>query len=510
MNRGSGILLHPTSLPGPFGIGDLGPAAYEFIDFLAAARQTTWQILPLGPTGYGDSPYQTFSAFAGNPFLISPRALVDDGLLPASALDGVPAFPAQRVDYGAVIPYKQRLLAQAFAHYQVQAAPALRRAVDEFAARQQSWLAPFALFMALKDAHDGRPWTEWESDIAAREPDALARWGEKLAESVQRHSYNQYLFFHQWERLKGYAAGKGIQVIGDAPIFVAHDSADCWANRELFYLEPDGRPSLVAGVPPDYFAVTGQRWGNPLYRWDVMAADGYAWWIERLRMVLSTVDVLRLDHFRGFAAYWAIPGDAPTAEKGQWDPGPGIPFFAAVEQALGRLPIIAEDLGVITPDVVELRDRFGLPGMKVLQFAFDTFESGPNNPHLPHNFTANSVVYTGTHDNDTTVGWYATASPRDQEYARAYCRATGTEPAAVTWDIVQVAYASVAHTAVVPLQDLLGLGSEARMNQPGKSGGNWQWRCTPDMLTADLAARVKAASQLYGRGLEEGTPAPTP
>jgi len=499
MARGSGLLLHPTTLPGPYGIGDLGAAAYEFVDFLVAAGQSSWQILPLGPTGYGDSPYQTFSAFAGNPVLVSPRGLVDDGFLPTAALADAPAFPAERVDYGQVLPYKRRLLARAFAHYQQEASPDLRRAVDDFAAAQRSWIAPFALFMALKEAHDLQAWTAWEPGIAAHEPEAVRRWSERLAEAVQGHIYSQYLFFHQWDRLKAYAGGKGIRIIGDAPIFVAHDSADCWARRELFYLTPDGQPMFVAGVPPDYFAATGQRWGNPLYRWDAMAADGYAWWIERLRAALSVVDVLRLDHFRGFAGYWAIPGDAPTAETGTWEPGPGIPFFTAVEAALGRLPIIAEDLGVITPDVVALRDHFGLPGMKVLQFAFDAFESAPDNPHLPHNYGRNAVVYTGTHDNDTTAGWYATASPHEQEYARAYAACAGTDPAAVVRGLVRVAQASVAETAVIPLQDLLALGSEARMNRPGQPGGNWQWRYTAGMLTDALAAEMAALGHLYGR-----------
>ena len=494
MPRASGILLHPTSLPGPYGIGDLGPSAYRFVDVLAAAEQSYWQILPLGPTGYGDSPYQTFSAFAGNPSLVSPQLLVDDGLLPAPALDDAPSFPTDRVDYGRVIPYKRRLLEQAFAHYLRDGSPEARRAVEDFAAANRSWLAPFALFMALKDAHDGRPWTEWEPDIAAREPAALARWDEQLAHAIQGHIYSQYLFFQQWARLKGYAAEKGVRIIGDAPIFVAHDSADCWAHRELFYLEPDGQPSVVAGVPPDYFSATGQRWGNPLYRWDVMAADGYAWWIERLRAVLATVDVLRLDHFRGFAGYWAIPGDAPTAERGTWEPGPGAPFFAAVERALGRLPIIAEDLGVITPDVVKMRDRFGLPGMKILQFAFG---GGADNNDLPHNYTPNYVVYTGTHDNDTTAGWYATASPHEKEHLRAYANSDGVDPA---WDLIRLAYASVADTAVVPLQDLLGLGNEARMNLPARAGGNWQWRYTDGALTDGLASRVAELARLYGRG----------
>ncbi len=498
MTRASGILLHPTSLPGPCGIGDLGPAAYEFVDVLAAAGQSYWQILPLGPTGYGDSPYQTFSAFAGNPLLVSPQGLVEDGLLPAGALDDAPLFSAERVDYGRAIPYKTRLLERSFAHYQEEASPDLRRAVEEFAAARRAWLEPFALFMALKDAHGGRPWTEWESDIAAREPAALARWGERLAREARGHVYNQYLFFRQWTRLKEYAAGKSIRIIGDAPIFVAHDSADCWAHPELFYLEPDGRPTVVAGVPPDYFSATGQRWGNPLYRWDRMAATGYTWWIDRLRAVLTTVDVLRLDHFRAFAGYWAIPGDAPTAETGRWEPGPGIPFFEAVERALGRLPIIAEDLGVITPDVVALRDRFGFPGMKVLQFAFD---GGAENGDLPHNHERNYVVYSGTHDNDTSAGWYAAALPRERERLRAYANSCAgpDDAAAAAWDLVRLAYASVADSAIVPLQDMLGLGSEARMNLPGRPGGNWQWRYTAGTLTKDLSARVAALARLYGR-----------
>ena len=499
MARSSGVLLHPTSLPGQFGIGDLGTSAYRFVDFLSAAGQSYWQILPLGPTGYGDSPYQTFSAFAGNHMLVSPSLLVEEGLLPASALKDVPAFPVDHVDYGTVFPYKQRLLARAYALYRRQGPPALRHSVDDFAAAHASWLAPFALFMALKDAHDGRPWTLWEPDIAAREPKALARWSTRLESQIQGHMFNQYLFFHQWHRLKGYAESKGIRIIGDAPIFVAHDSADCWAHRELFFLEPDGKPALVAGVPPDYFSATGQLWGNPVYRWDVLAADGYRWWIDRLRQVLTTVDVLRLDHFRGFAAYWAIPGDAPTAETGTWEPGPGIQFFAAVKRALGKLPIIAEDLGVITPDVVKLRDRFGFPGMRVLQFAFGSTDEGAVNPHLPHNHVPNTIVYTGTHDNDTTAGWYAATTVRERRYVRRYVHSTRTDPAAVAWDLVRVAQASVAQTAVIPMQDLLRLGSTARMNVPGRPGGNWQWRFQPGDLTGELAAKVLQLTSLYGR-----------
>ncbi len=500
LSRASGVLLHPTSLPGPYGIGDLGPSAYQFVDFLAAAAQTYWQILPLGPVGAGNSPYQCYSAFAGNPLLISPRLLVDEGLLPDDALDGAPSFPVDHVDYEAVAVYKQRLLAEAHAHYRLRGTPALRRAMDDFVAAHRAWLEPFALYMALKDAHEGRPWTEWEPDIAAREPEAVAVWRSRLQEDVSCHCYSQYLFFHQWRRLKDYAAGKGIRVIGDAPIFVAHESADCWAAPELFWLRPDGRPSFVAGVPPDYFSATGQLWGNALYRWDVLTADGYRWWIERLRLLLATVDLLRLDHFRGFAGFWAIPGDAPTAETGHWEPGPGVPFFAAIQQALGRLPLIAEDLGVITPDVVRMRERFGFPGMRVLQFAFDAFEEGAGNPHLPHNHVRNSIVYTGTHDNDTTAGWYAGLPPRRRRYVRAYARSTRTGPDAVAWDLVRMAQASVAQIAVAPLQDLLGLGNMARMNLPGTPAGNWQWRFAAEALTEDLATRLAHLTRLFGRG----------
>src|SRR5579875_2416785 len=324
--RGSGILLHPTSLPGPYGIGDLGPEAYRFVDLLASARQTYWQMLPLGPVGYGESPYQAYSAFAGNTLLISPQRLVEEGLLLSDALDGAPQLPAHEVDYGAAGAYKQRLLDASFAHLERHASAEQRAEVEEFAAMQAGWLPDFALFMALKDVHEGAPWNEWEPEIAAHEQGALARWRERLAREIRFHAYAQYLFFKQWRALKDYATTQGIRIIGDAPIFVAHDSADCWVHRELFYLEPDGRPSLVAGVPPDYFSATGQLWGNPLYRWDAMARRGYTWWIERLRSALSMVDLLRLDHFRGFAGYWAIPGDAPTAEAGEWRPGPGAAF----------------------------------------------------------------------------------------------------------------------------------------------------------------------------------------
>jgi 4-alpha-glucanotransferase len=498
MSRSSGILLHPTSLPGAYGIGDLGPAAYRFVDELVAARQTYWQVLPLGPTSYGDSPYQTFSAFAGNPLLVSPELLVRDGLLDRAALRDVPALPAGKVDYGPVILFKQRLLAQALAHFEAHAPAGLGAEIERFAAEQSSWLADFALFMALKDAYGGRPWPEWDREIAARQPAALAHRRSQLAAGIRLHTYGQFLFFRQWMALKRYANKRGVRLIGDAPIFVAHDSADCWARPELFYLQADGRPSVVAGVPPDYFSATGQLWGNPLYRWDVQAATGYAWWIARLRTVLSLVDVLRLDHFRGFSAYWQVPATARTAEKGSWERGPGAALFAAAQEALGSLPIIAEDLGVITPDVETLRDHFGFPGMKILQFAFG---SGADNPYLPHNYTRSCVVYTGTHDNDTTTGWFASATEKVRAHTLGYTGAHGKED--VVWALVRLALASAADTAVVPLQDLLGLGSAARMNQPGTRGGNWSWRYAEGTITPELIERLAALTVLFGRAREE-------
>lgn len=495
MSRASGILLHPTSLPGPYGIGDLGPAAYRFVDFLVQADQTYWQVLPLGPTGYGDSPYQTFSAFAGNPFLVSPELLAEEGWLPPGALDTLPRFPGEQVDYGPVITAKNQLMVRVAAHFDEHGTPEQRDDVRRFAAEHQTWLPDFALFMALKDAHQGAPWTKWEAELASRQPEAIKEWSERLATSVRAHTLAQYLFFRQWLAVKTYANDKGIKIIGDAPIFVAHDSADCWANRAMFYLNPDGTPELVAGVPPDYFSETGQLWGNPLYRWDVLAASGYAWWTSRLRTTFSLVDLLRLDHFRGFAAYWAIPGNAPTAQIGTWEPGPGIRFFEAVRDQLGTLPIIAEDLGVITPDVEQMRDHFGFPGMRILQFGFG---GDATNIHLPHNFSRAAVVYTGTHDNDTTIGWFASAPEAEQQYALDYI-GSPSNGAEIAWDLIRLAQASVAETAIIPLQDALNLGTVARMNLPGTLGGNWSWRFTPDQLDAALAVRLARLTSIYGR-----------
>ncbi|MCP4428166.1 MAG: 4-alpha-glucanotransferase [Chloroflexi bacterium] len=496
-SRSSGILLHPTSLPGRYGIGDLGEAAYQFVDFLVAGKQSLWQILPLGPTGYGDSPYQCFSAFAGNPMLISPDKMIEAGYLPETAVIDAPHFPTHRVDYGWVIHYKNRLFDQAFTQFGAIGADEQKAAFEQFCQENDAWLDDFALFMALKMHHkedDGGVWNTWPEDIARRKPEAVARWMEDKADEIERHKFLQFLFFEQWLALKAYANERDIQIIGDAPIFVAYDSADVWANPDLFYLNDDGSPSVIAGVPPDYFSETGQRWGNPLYRWAVMAEDDYAWWQARLRAILAQVDIVRLDHFRGFEAYWEIPAEEETAVIGQWVKGPAMDFFQTMQAALGSdLPIIAEDLGVITPGVETLRDAFDFPGMKILQFAFG---GERNSDFLPHHFDKNCVVYTGTHDNETTLGWYQNASLDEQDHVRRYLGSDGHD---VVWDMIRSAFASVANTAVIPLQDLMKLDNSARMNFPGKSSGYWQWRFTPDMLVDEIQRRLVELTELYGR-----------
>lgn len=495
--RTAGVLAHPTSFPGRYGIGDLGGAAYHFVDFLVKSGQSLWQILPLGPTGYGDSPYQCFSAFAGNPLLISPDKLVQDGYLPVTAVEDVPPFPKEKVDYGWVIDYKQKLLRHAFKQFQLHGLGEQREAFANFCSAQAFWLDDFALFMALKNHHveyEGGVWNTWPQDIARRQPDALSFWSEKLAVEIEMHKFLQYLFFSQWLELKTYANDHGIRIIGDIPIFVAFDSADVWANTGLFSLNEDGSPAVVAGVPPDYFSETGQRWGNPLYRWHEMSQSNYSWWTSRLRMSFTQADIVRIDHFRGFDAYWEIPASEPTAVVGKWTKGPGQAFFEAMEQNLGELPLIAEDLGVITPEVITLRDRFHFPGMKILQFAFG---GERNSLFLPHTYGSNCVVYTGTHDNETVVGWFANASEDERKHVLSYMNAPDGEN--IAWDLTRLAFASVADTAVATLQDLMNLGDEARMNFPGKPSGNWQWRYTTAMLTDDIANDLRQMTELYGR-----------
>lgn len=498
--RSAGVLLHPTSFPGRYGIGDLGEAAYQFVHFLANSKQTLWQVLPLGPTSYGDSPYQSFSSFAGNPLLINPDWLVQAGYLPAAAIKSVPPFPANKVDFGPVIEYKNQLLDKAYDHFLAHSTAEQQAAYQQFTAANSLWLEDFALFMALKNHHqdqDGGVWNKWPAEIARRQPQAIAEWSKKLSRQLDRHRFAQFLFDQQWQELKSFANSLDIKIVGDAPIFVAFDSADVWANQSQFYLEEDGSPSFVAGVPPDYFSETGQRWGNPLYKWDEMAKDNYTWWASRLRQLFTQVDMVRIDHFRGFAGYWEIPATEPTAVIGRWVPGPGIPFFQSIQDQLGQLPIIAEDLGVITPEVEELRDTFDFPGMKILQFGFGGEQ---NSDFLPHNFTPNCVVYTGTHDNETTVGWYLNASPAEQDHVRRYLARDGRD---IAWDLLRLAHTSVADTAIIPLQDLFSLGNEARMNLPGRPSGNWQWRYTPSLLTDQIILRLREITQLYGRAKEE-------
>jgi 4-alpha-glucanotransferase len=482
--RAAGILLHPTSLPGAGGIGDFGPDAFRFIDWLATTGMKLWQVLPLGPTGYGDSPYQCFSAFAGNPLLIHVPGFSGQ-------------FPSQQVDFGPVIAAKQQALAR-----WLDTVP-YDESVRAFVQREAHWLPDYARFMALKQAHGGVAWTQWEAGAAQREPAALARWDAELKTEIERIHKQQYVFFGQYGAIHRACQQRGIQIMGDVPIYVAHDSADVWANRDEFFLHPDGTLTVQAGVPPDYFSETGQLWGNPLYNWERMHAEGYSWWIARMRAALQMFDVVRLDHFRGFEAYWEIPGDAPTAINGRWVKGPGAALFEALTQALGPLPIIAENLGLITPAVEQLREQFGYPGMSILQFAFD----GQSSDFIPHRYIRERVVYTGTHDNDTTMGWWrstgegdstrsADAVAREKAFAKRYLATDGTE---MHWVLIRTALASVANTVLVPMQDVLGLGSEARMNLPGRQSGNWGFRFTWEQLTPHLTERLKELAATYER-----------
>jgi 4-alpha-glucanotransferase len=467
-------------------------------------------MLPLGPTGYGNSPYQTYSAFAGNPWLLSLEKLRHDDLLSASDLADVPPFPPHRVDYDAVSAFKRRLLWKAFETFQHTVTHPQHDDLAAFTQRQAEWLDDYTLFMALKEAHHGASWNAWERDIVLRDPVALAGWRAKLVHHVQFHAFLQYQFFRQWQALKAECKQHGIQLFGDVPIFVAHDCADVWSHPELFYLDEAGKPTVVAGVPPDYFSRTGQLWGNPLYRWEVMAASDYAWWLRRLRTMSEMVDIIRLDHFRGFEAYWEVPAANDTAVNGRWVEGPGAAFFEKVHAVLGDLPIVAEDLGLITPEVRALRERFGLPGMRVLQFGFGG--DLRTNEHCPHNYTRDCVVYTGTHDNNTSVGWLHEVEPPDSpsslnpmqaERAAAlkYMASDGRQP---HWDMIRLALASVGNLALIPMQDVLGLGQEARMNYPGQPEGNWEWRFTGDMITNDITGRLRELTELYGRVPLEG------
>jgi len=462
-------------------------------------------MLPLGPTGYGDSPYQCLSVFAGNPLLISLEKLVEEEFLEPADLEDVPSFSEGSVDYGQVIRFKLPLLRRSFETFRRKAGATERDRFEGFCQQTASWLDTYSLFMALKEANGLSAWNTWEENIRKRQPEALRLWSKKLNQEIQCHKYRQYQFFKQWSGLKKYCNERGIRLIGDMPIFVALDSAEVWSHPEMFYLDASGKPTVVAGVPPDYFSKTGQLWGNPLYRWDVMAEDGYAWWIERFKATRALVDIIRLDHLRGFEKYWEIPGTDTTAMNGQWVPGPGAALFKALQDALGALPIIAEDLGVITPEVDALRDQFGFPGMRVLQFAFGNDPKADD--YKPHNYPRNCVVYTGTHDNDTTIGWFrggeidhTTQSKKQRDKERQLAlKYLGTDGREINWDFIRLALMSVADTAIIPMQDVLGLDSEARMNLPASIKGNWRWRFTFDMLTNEIKDRLRELTVLYGR-----------
>ena len=503
--RSSGILLHPTSLPGPHGVGDLGAEAFAFADFLKDAGMKLWQVLPLNPTGYGDSPFQCFSARAGNHLLLSLDKLRDQGLLEGSDLRGHPAFPHDHVHFDAAIRWKTPLLEKAAERFLSTATGDDRRAFDEFCAANSDWLPDFALFMACKADSGGVAWNQWPAEIAHRTPAGLKAAQSRLRTNIVAVQYWQFEFFRQWQALRAYAHDAGIRIIGDIPIYVALDSADVWTTREFFHLDETGHALKIAGVPPDYFSATGQCWGNPIYRWDRLKQSGYRWWIERFRAALKLYDAVRIDHFRGFEAYWEIPGSETTAVNGQWIKGPGAELFAALQGEFGELPIIAENLGVITPEVEAIRNEFHFPGMAILQFAFGKDPQGPS--FRPHNYSRELAAYTGTHDNDTVVGWWnssgagdSTRTSEDVAKEHAFARAyLNFKDDPVHWVLIRGVLSSIADLAIIPLQDVLGLGTEARMNLPGTSSGNWRWRCQPGALTAEHASRLREMVVMYDR-----------
>ncbi len=512
--RSSGILLHPTGFPSPFGIGDLGPSAFEFIDFLKNSGQKLWQILPLGTPGYGNSPYLAYSAMAGNPLLISPEKLAEVGLLHPEDWANLPHFSLDSVEFEQVQAYKIPLLWLAYDRFvaagrpapaaptpapqapEAEPAPAPHPSYQEFCAAQVPWLEDYALYMALKAANDDRPWYDWEDPLRQRHPAAIAQARQTLAREIDFQRYLQFEFSRQWSALKTYANGHGISIMGDIPIYVAPDSADVWSCPHNFCLDPvTSQPALMAGVPPDYFSETGQLWGNPVYNWDYLTETEFAWWIQRFQVLLNYVDIIRIDHFRGFEAYWAVPQGETTALNGTWIEAPGHLFFKTLEAKLGKLPIVAEDLGIITPEVEAVRDQFGFPGMKILQFAFD---SGSGNAYLPFNYEGRDwVVYPGTHDNDTTVGWFESRSPDEQQWVTNYLGSLGS--AGIHWDLIRIAFSSVANQAIIAFQDILGLGSNARMNRPSTASGNWGWRYRAEALNDEVQESLRVMTQLYGR-----------
>jgi len=504
MKRASGVLLHITSLPSPFGVGDFGPGAYRFADFLAAARQTYWQILPLTATSlvYGNSPYDSYSAFAGNPLLVSPEAIVDDGLLRPQDFEERPAVPGERVEYKTALPYKMRLLEKAFERYQARGSNDI--IFEKFCHEQADWLEDYSLFVALKANFEGAPWSDWPASLRDRDKTALAQWKKRCREEMKKEQFFQYLFFKQWTALKHYGNQKNLRFIGDVPIYVSGDSVDVWANPQLFKLDREKRPSVVAGVPPDYFSKTGQLWGNPVYRWEVLKETRYAWWLKRLRHNLACFDGIRLDHFRGFVAYWEVPAGEKTAQNGQWVKAASDDFFATLVLQFPEIPIFAEDLGLITPDVRAVMKRFGFAGMKLLLFAFGSDPA--NNPYAFHNHEKNSVVYTGTHDNNTVKGWFQNEASAEERERLAHYVGHKVSADAVHWEMARLALMSVAETAIVPMQDLLGLGEEARMNRPATNEGNWAWRLAPGQITPALAEKLAETTSLYGRVPDNGSP----
>lgn len=487
MERSAGVFLHPTSLPSPFGIGDLGESAYRWVDLLSAHHQQWWQMCPLGPTGYGDSPYQCLSTFAGNTLLISPQKLCDAGLLTAAELAAFPRLPVDKVDFGAVIIAKEKLFRVAYARF------VDTREFYEFCQHEKYWLDDYALFRVIKEANNGRAWCDWDSEFRLRYPAVLDEMRCSQSREIRYHQFLQFMFFRQWSALKKYVHEKGVRIIGDIPIYVAYDSCDAWSAPDIFEFDENGKPLRVAGVPPDYFSETGQLWGNPIFRWDTMRAHGYIWWVNRLRKTLELVDLVRLDHFRGFESFWAVPADSKTAISGEWVPGPGIDFFNALKDHLGALPLIAEDLGEITHGVEELRRQAGMPGMKILQFAFG---DDPDNPYLPYNINADSVVYTGTHDNNTTLGWFLEQTPHQRD---RLCRFTGTTEQTFVDGFVRMALMAASQLCIIPLQDILGLDGRCRMNTPGKAEANWSWRVTAEDLNPDAFKKLADYTDLYGR-----------
>ncbi|MEG8946433.1 4-alpha-glucanotransferase [Rosettibacter firmus] len=492
-SRSAGILLHPTSLPSKYGIGDFGYDAFKFIDFLVEIKQSLWQILPLGPTGYGNSPYQCFSAFAGNPLLISPDKLKEENLLHDDDLNNLPETNPSYVDYGQIINYKNTLLRKAYENFKDRTSS---HDFQKFREDNNYWLEDFAFFMALKNYHNGIVWSKWDKEIAFRKKDAIKKWKEKLYDEILFHEFVQYIFFKQWKEIKDYANSKGIKIIGDVPIYIAYDSADLWANRHLFTVDEEGNLEFVAGVPPDYFSKTGQLWGNPLYKWDIMEKNKFDWWIKRFSKMLELVDIIRIDHFRGFEAYYKIPGTAPTAETGEWVKAPGEKLFNTIIKKLGDIPILAEDLGVITKEVNELRMKFNFPGMKILQFAFG--KTGEKR-FLPHNHEKHCVVYTGSHDNDTTSGFFKKEKEMNSDvfkHAQFYMNYYGDD---MCYQLIRLAYSSVADIVIIPMQDILNLDSYARMNFPGKPDGNWTWRFTWDQINDDIKNKISKLIMLYER-----------